>query len=154
MLKTFGYIVLILAIIFFLILLIINWNKIFSSAKQEPKEGDKCIFSSEPIYIEGVIKDGKCILSTSIIVPNNEPAPVTDDLEVINPTGAYLYYQQPLQSGGLIYSKSNVIIPKGTKLTWVKTWPDTSTWNKFFYETDYQSASKNGFFKAGDIKKK
>lgn len=147
MLKTFGYILLVLTIIFFLILLIINWNKIFSSPKKII-EGADCIL---PDHTTGIIKNGICIVKTSN--SNDQSKPVINDLEVINPTGAYLYYQQPLQSGGLIYSKSNVIVPKGTKLTWIKTWPDTSTWNKFFYETDYQSAGKNGFFKAEDIKK-
>lgn len=147
MLKTFGYILLVLAIIFVLILLIMNWDKIFSSTKKII-EGADCVL---PDDTTGIIKDGKCIVKTPDIP--NHAAPIIDDLEVINPTGAYLYYQQPLQSGGLIYSKSNVIIPKSTKLTWVKTWPDTSTWNKFFYETDYQSSGKNGFFKAEDIKK-
>lgn len=150
--KNFFYALLIVSVVIASLFIVLNWSLIMAWWNR-PKDGDKCIFASEPAYIKGVIKNGKCTLPSMEPNQANTPTQPNNTLEVTNPAGASLYYQSPLESGGLIYSKSNIVLPIGTKLVWVKTWPDTVEFNKFYYETTYKYAGRTGFFRAEDIKK-
>lgn len=88
---------------------------------------------------------------------NNNTATSQDDLEVSNPAGAYLYYQSlSPASGGMIYGKSNVVVPVGTKLKSVKFWQTNLSTQPLggYWETTYQpNVAMNGFFDYKDIKK-
>lgn len=87
--------------------------------------------------------------------PNSPSGPA--DLEVSNPAGAPMYYQTiSPKSGGMIYGKSNVTLPVGTKLKLIQFW-QTSASNQplaGFYETDYKEYGPNsGFFDINDVNK-
>lgn len=85
----------------------------------------------------------------------NNSSSVQYDLEVSNPNGAFMYYQQDLASGGKIYSASNLLIPFGTKLKLIKIWQTNLSTQPFsgFYETEYKDyGSNSGFFSTQDVK--
>lgn len=177
--KPIQYILLALVIII-LLLVFLFWDKIISFFNKA-KDGDKCIISLEPAYIEGIMQNGKCVLPylegrpcmtsdnrpgmmvNHQCIPNVftppanppivPPAQPVNNLEVSNPNGAPVYYQW-FQNGGAHYSQSNLTLPVGTKLTLVKEWKDPSTnLNKIFYETTYKFQAQTGFFRSEDIKK-
>lgn len=86
----------------------------------------------------------------------NNNTSVQYDLEVSNPNGAFMYYQQDLASGGKIYSASNLLIPYGTKLKLVKIWQTNLSTQPFsgYYETEYKDyGAHSGFFATQDVKK-
>lgn len=167
MTKPIHYILLGLAIIA-IVLLIIYWNEIrdfFTSSDTSQADYDKCIndhkllpdgsdcsFCTEPSnrYAKGVIKNGACVIQ--------DQTPVISDTEskVSNPNGAFMYYQTDLASGGKLYSKSNIVIPMGTKVNVMKVW-QTNTNNQplaGYYETDLkQYGPTSGFFDIKDVTK-
>lgn len=99
--------------------------------------------------VAGTIKNGVCIGTAE--AQNNPPAS-TQNLQVSNPNGAFMYYQQSLPSGGILYSKSNVKLLPGTKLVLLDTVQNTSQFGKYFYETDYKQYGVNsGFFDTADL---
>lgn len=99
--------------------------------------------------IKGTIKNGVCIATAE---PQNNPPVSVQNLQVSNPNGAFMYYQQSLPSGGITYGKSNVALAAGTKLVLLKTVPNTSIFGKYFYETDYKQYGPNsGFFDTADL---
>lgn len=101
----------------------------------------------------GTIQNGVCIKS---LQPNTPPVTPTYNLEVTNPKGAGMYYQYTTPAGGIAYSKSNVILPFGTKLNLIK-FHQTSLNNmplSGYYETDYKVyGSDSGYFETTDLKK-
>lgn len=88
---------------------------------------------------------------------NNNNNSSSTQLQVYNSNGAFMYYQSDLASGGKLYSKSNVLVPFGTKFNMIKFW-QTNTSNLAldgFYQTDYnQYGASGGFFRMKDIIKK
>lgn len=117
------------------------WNK--------PKEGAACTTADNTT---GTIVNGVCQPTAQ---QNPPPRPIAQgNLQVSNPNGARMYYQQDLASGGKIYSPSNVIIPAGTKLNLVKVWQTNTSNMPFFgyYETTYKDyGALSGFFATSDI---
>lgn len=161
--RSFFYALLTVVIVITALIIVVNWNSIMGWWNR-PKEGDKCILATEPSYQEGVIKNGQCISQNTTEIPDNSGnsntsgiPPSADDLQVSNPNGAFMYYQSLSQaSQGLIYGKSNVLIPYGTKLKLVKTWQTNLSTQPYsgFYETTYkQYGPGSGFFATADVMK-
>lgn len=99
----------------------------------------------------GLYQNGICVPNPNV---NPKPNISSNNLVVSNPAGAYMYYQQTNANGATIYSKSNVSLPVNTSLVLIQTVPNTSTYGKYFYETNYkQYGPKSGFFNADDITK-
>lgn len=160
--RNFFYALLAVVIIAALVI-VINWNSIMVWWNR-PKEGSKCVLANEPAYVEGVIKDGKCVSKNGSSVPyqnnsgssNGNNSSSSDDLQVSNPNGAYMYYQSlSPASGGMIYGKSNFSLPYGTKLKLVKVWQTNVSTQPFagYYETNFkqQFGANSGFFRTEDI---
>lgn len=105
---------------------------------------------------------GKILESKGWKTPPVDEVPVTiqptpsNEAEVINPAGAIMYYQSSLASGGLLYSASNINIPKGSKMNVIKIWQTSPNNLPFtgYLETEYKQYGPNsGFFDAKDLKK-
>lgn len=170
--------ILALAAVFIAVLLYFNWDKVkawWSNLNSKtPNAYTDCLASNKALAddapcvvcfdqsklppgmllganVAGTIKNGICIATAD--AQDNPPASV-QNLQVSNPNGAFMYYQQSLPSGGILYSKSNVMVPFGTKLVLLNTVPNTSMLGKYFYETDFKKyGSNSGFFNADDMTK-
>lgn len=128
-----------------------------------PEEGSDCVYASEPAYIKGVIKEGVCVPvatpaggSSNGNLNPNPPTTAVEMVEVINPSGTYMYYKQPTKTEGVyMYGKSNVLIPQGAKLTLIGS--EINTYQGLpakVVETTYKQYGDNsGFFDLTDLKK-
>jgi len=129
--KNILYIVLIIAIVAIIIFIGRNWNIVKD-------------YFSQPAPDSGSTQE------------TPDPRPNTSkSLKVTNPNGAYMYYQSLSQSSqGMIYGKSNVLIPPGTELGLIKTWQTNLSTQPFagYYETNYKIyGPESGFFDIKDL---
>lgn len=102
----------------------------------------------------GKILEGKGWTYVTQPVNPNPPPPTSNQVVVTNPSGAYMYYQSAGRFGGYLYSKSNILIPVGTKITLIKVWQTSDNQSPFsgYYETNYKKyGSNSGFFFTGDM---
>ena len=146
--KNFLYALLILAVIT-AIILFVKWDAIMAWWNR-PAEGSEC---QTEIGMPGTIVGGICVPPRSIPEPPSVEVP---DLEVSNPQGAYMYYQNDLASGGQSYSQSNILAPLGTKFKLLNTWQTNVSTQPYagYYETTYkQYGPTSGFFEIKDVKK-
>lgn len=117
-----------------------------------PKEGDACVTKWSQ---NGTWKNGICVQNIVVLPPPPPPPPASNQLEVTNPNGTFMYYQHPSSLGGVFYGKSNVLYQKGMKLVLIKAWYTDNFQNQGYYETNEKSYGANtGFVDIKDVTRK